>query len=92
MTDTEYKKEILLQKIEMHRRMFHLELQAFQGKVSPITSIFSFGQEASQALGSVGSLVKTISGGGGGSSGTTLSSLLAVVLPAVKLLFDKGKK
>ena len=92
MTDIEYKKEILQQKIEMHRRMFHLEVEAFQGKLSPITSIFSFGQEASQAFSSVGSLVNTFSGGGAGAAGSTLSTLLPVVLPAVKFLFDRGKK
>lgn len=94
MTDTEYKKEILLQKIDMHRRVLNLEVEAFKGKMSPITSIFSLGQEASQALGSVGSLVKTLSGGGLGEAGklNTLSSLVPVVLPVVKYLLGSGKK
>jgi hypothetical protein len=92
MTDKEYEKQIMIQKIGMHRRLLHLEVEAFKGKISPISSIFSLGQEASQAFGSVGSLVKTLSGGGSVAAGSTVSSLLPVVLSGVKFLFDKRKK
>jgi hypothetical protein len=94
MTDTEYKKEIMIQRIEMHRRVQHLEVEAFKGKISPITSIFSLGQEASQALGSVGSLVKTLTRGGQSQKGIvgSLGSLITVALPLVELLFGKLKK
>ena len=94
MTDKEYKKEILIQKIEMHRRVFDMEIEGFKGKISPITSIFSLGQEATQAFGSIGSLAKSLTSGGQGQTGimSSLGSLISLALPLVELLFGKPKK
>ena len=94
MTDKDYKKEILIQKIEMHRRVLHMEVEGFKGKISPITSIFSLGQEATQAFGSIGSLAKSLTKGGHGQTGImgSLSSIISVALPLVELIFGKLKK
>ena len=94
MTEFENKKEVLIQKITMHRRLLDLELESFKEKMRPITSIFSLGQEASNTLDSIGSLFKTLSGNEVSASGkfNVLGNIIPAVTPVVKFLLGKAKK
>ena len=94
MKELRYEKQLLIQKIDMQRRVLGLEARSFMGKVGPVASLFSRGQELRSALGSVGSLLKTLSGGGSGDTVGihTLLSVVQVALPTVKHLLGKAKK
>ena len=94
MTEFENKKEVLIQKITMHRRLLNLELESFKEKMRPITSIFSLGRVASNTLDSFGSLFKTLSGTGVSGSGKfdVMGSIVPTVTSLIKLLLDRAKK
>jgi hypothetical protein len=62
MTETEYRKEILLHKIDSHRRVFGVELDSVKAAARPLTSLFSVGQKVATAAGLLRALLKTDDG------------------------------
>ncbi|MCG8604103.1 hypothetical protein MJD09_03770 [bacterium] len=59
MTESEYRKELLLHKIDSHRRLFRVELDSVKTAVRPLNSIFSIGRQAANAASRVSAILKT---------------------------------
>jgi hypothetical protein len=59
MTESDHRKELLMHKIDSHRRLFRVELDSVKTAVRPVALIFSIGQQIVNAAGLVSAVLKT---------------------------------
>ena len=94
MTERDYRKELLLQKIESNRKLCRHELETLKSSYRPLTAIFSAGKALGRSLVSLGSLGRSAGLAGSNSKSTTsrLVSWLEVAVLLLKLWLGAGAK